>query len=44
MRLDLSKQTPSGGPVDVVICGVAVVIDLAIEEPPIQSPRDIVYC
>ncbi|MHB8954457.1 MAG: dual specificity protein phosphatase family protein [Pirellulaceae bacterium] len=24
--------------------GIAVIIDLAIEEPPIQYPRDIVYC
>lgn len=25
-------------------CGIAAVIDLAMEEPPIQFPRDIVYC
>ena len=29
---------------NVLNCGIAVVIDLAIEEPPIQFPRDIVYC
>ncbi len=28
----------------VLARGIAVVIDLAIEEPPIQFPRDIVYC
>lgn len=28
----------------VLACGIGVVIDLAIEEPPIQFPRDIVYC
>jgi hypothetical protein len=28
----------------VLDCGIAVVIDLAIEELPIQFPRDIVYC
>ena len=28
----------------VLGCGIAVIIDLAIEEPPIQYPRDIVYC
>ena len=28
----------------VLGCGIAVIIDLAIEEPPIQFPRDIVYC
>jgi hypothetical protein len=25
-------------------CGIAAVVDLAIEEPTFQSPRDIVYC
>ena len=24
--------------------GVAVIVDLAIEEPPIQYPKDVVYC
>ena len=24
--------------------GVAAIVDLAIEEPPIQYPRDVVYC
>lgn len=28
----------------VLAAGVSVVIDLAMEEPPIQFPRDIVYC
>ena len=28
----------------VLARGIGVVIDLAIEEPPIQFPRDIVYC
>ena len=28
----------------VLGCGIAAVMDLAIEEPPIQFPRDIVYC
>ena len=28
----------------VLGCGIAAIIDLAIEEPPIQFPRDIVYC
>lgn len=28
----------------VLARGIAVVIDVAIEEPPIQFPRDIVYC
>jgi hypothetical protein len=28
----------------VLGCGISVVIDLASEEPPIQFPRDIVYC
>ena len=28
----------------VLACGIGVVIDLAIEEPPIHFPRDIVYC
>ena len=28
----------------VLDCGIAVIIDLAIEEPPVQFPRDIVYC
>lgn len=28
----------------VLACGITVVIDLAIEELPIQFPRDIVYC
>ena len=28
----------------VLAHGIGVVIDLAIEEPPIQFPRDIVYC
>ena len=28
----------------VLGCGIAAIVDLAIEEPPIQFPRDIVYC
>jgi hypothetical protein len=28
----------------VLACGIGVVIDLAIEETPIQFPRDLVYC
>lgn len=28
----------------VVYRGIAAVVDLAIEEPPIQFPRDVVYC
>ncbi len=28
----------------VLALGITAVIDLAIEEPPIQFPRDIVYC
>lgn len=28
----------------VLNTGIGVVIDLAIEEPPIQFPRDVVYC
>ena len=28
----------------VLGCGIAVIVDLAFEEPPIQSPRGIVYC
>ncbi len=28
----------------VLGCGIAAIIDLAIEEPPIQFPRDTVYC
>jgi predicted enzyme related to lactoylglutathione lyase len=28
----------------VLAAGIGVVIDLAIEEPPIQFPRDVVYC
>ena len=28
----------------VLAFGIGVVIDLAIEEPPIHFPRDIVYC
>ncbi|MFG0334056.1 MAG: hypothetical protein ACF8TS_11895, partial [Maioricimonas sp. JB049] len=29
---------------DVLARGVDVVVDLALEEPPLQYPRDIVYC
>lgn len=28
----------------VLRCGIVAIVDLAIEEPPIQYPRDIVYC
>jgi hypothetical protein len=28
----------------VLGCGIVAIVDLAIEEPPIQFPRDIVYC
>ena len=28
----------------VLAAGISVVIDLAIEEPPIQFPRDVAYC
>ena len=29
---------------DVLATGITAVIDLAAEEPPIQFPRDIIYC
>ncbi|MHB0960501.1 MAG: dual specificity protein phosphatase family protein [Pirellulaceae bacterium] len=28
----------------VLGCGICAVVDLAMEEPPIQFPRDLVYC
>jgi hypothetical protein len=43
-RLWIGNALDSRDVTGVLGLGITTVIDLAIEEPPIQFPRDVVYC
>ena len=43
-RLWIGNAMDARNVTGVLGLGIAAVVDLAIEEPPIQFPRDVVYC
>jgi len=43
-RLWMGNRSDAEDVSSVLRLGIVVIIDLAMEEPPIQYPRDIVYC
>ena len=44
MRLWIGNALDARNVTAVLGVGVSAIVDLAIEEPPIQFPRDVVYC